>query len=106
MLGNLLGVVLADWCGRNKLAANLVASGSDLKAIVRSRVYRQPPPEVPLTRGWRASAVLPQLDGILDGTIAIRVANPGADVPLECIPIPPTPIAPDPTPNHPPGDTL
>jgi ribonuclease D len=87
LLGNLLGVVLADWCTRNKLAANLVASGSDLKAIVRSRVYREPPPDLPLTRGWRASVVLNELLAILDGTRAVRVENPRAAAPLEFLPV-------------------
>lgn len=86
MMGNLLGVVLADWCARNKLAANLVASGSDLKAIVRSCVYREPPAEIPLTRGWRSTAILGMLEGFLRGSIALRIANPGSAAPLEMIP--------------------
>jgi ribonuclease D len=86
MLGNLLGVVLADWCARNKLAANLVASGSDLKAIVRSRIYRQPLPEIPLTQGWRAAAILGELEGILNGTKVLRVASPGTATPLDVVP--------------------
>jgi ribonuclease D len=56
MLASFLGVVLADWCTRQRLAPNLVASGSDLKAFVRSRVDREPLPEVPQTRGWRGEA--------------------------------------------------
>jgi ribonuclease D len=86
MLGNLLGVVLADWCAKNKLAPNLVASSSDLRAIVRSRVYREQPPELPLTRGWRASAILFELESILNGSKLLRVVNPGATSPLEVVP--------------------
>jgi len=85
MLGNLLGVVLADWCARNSLAANLVASGSDLKALVRSVVSRQPQPDIPLTRGWRAAALLPELEGILNGRIAVRIVDPGSSRPLELL---------------------
>ena len=87
LLGSLLGVALADWCTRNKLAANLVASGSDLKAVVRSRVFRDPPPDIPLTRGWRATAVLTELQAILNGETAIRVVNPTASAPLEFVPM-------------------
>jgi ribonuclease D len=111
LLGNFLGVVLADWCTRNKLAANLVASGSDLKAIVRSRVYREPLPDVPLTRGWRAAVVLNELQAILDGTKAVRVENLRAAAPLDFIPVVMTEEAeetagePDQQP-HPPGDKL
>jgi ribonuclease D len=85
MLGNLLGVVLANWCARNSLAANLVASGADLKALVRSVVSRQPQPDIPLTRGWRAAAILPELEGILSGRIALRVVEPGSSRPLELL---------------------
>ena len=108
LLGNLLGVVLADWCTRNKLAANLVASGSDLKAVVRSRVYREPLPDIPLTRGWRAAVVLSELQAILDGTKAVRVENLRAAAPLEFLPVVATEeSAPNPDQQpHPPGDKL
>jgi ribonuclease D len=113
MLGNLLGVVLADWSARNKLAANLVASGSDLKAIVRSRIYRQPPPDIPLTQGWRAAAILGELEGILNGTKVLRVASPGSATPLDVVSyrgagdsnagenLPETPAFPPPQPSPP-----
>ncbi len=87
LLGNLLGVVLSDWCTRNKVAANLVASGSDLKAVVRSRVFGDPTPDIPLTRGWREATVLAELQAILNGETAIRVENPRASAPLGFIPI-------------------
>jgi ribonuclease D len=87
MLASFLGVVLADWCTRHRLAANLVASGSDLKALVRSRVDRELLPDIPLTRGWRAEAVLPELQAILDGKHAVRVENPRAAAPLEFLPV-------------------
>jgi ribonuclease D len=90
LLANLLGVVLTDWCTHNRLASNLVASGSDLKALVRSRVYGDPLPTVPLTRGWRAEAVLPNLNAILNGQTMIRVANPSAVAPLDYIAAAPT----------------
>jgi ribonuclease D len=86
LLGNLLGVVLADWCARNKLAPSLVASGSDLKAVVRSRVYGEESPEIPLTRGWRAEAILTELHGILNGEAVLRIAKPGDASPLEIVP--------------------
>lgn len=89
ILGNLLGVVLSAWCTRHKLAANLVASGSDLKALARSRAFHEPLPDVPLTRGWRAAAVLPELHALLDGRTAIRVENPSAVAPLGFVAVPP-----------------
>ncbi|MBA4186445.1 MAG: ribonuclease D [Planctomycetaceae bacterium] len=89
LMANLLGVVLTDWCTRNKLAANLVASGSDLKAVVRSHVFRDPTPDVPLTRGWRAVNILTELQAILRGETAIRIENARAAAPLGFLPIAP-----------------
>ena len=108
MLGSFLGVVLADWCIRNKLAPNLVASGSDLKALVRSHVDREPLPDIPLARGWRAAVVLPELQAILNGTRAVRVENVRAAAPLDFIPVAETgeatpPVAP---PRPPASDKL
>jgi ribonuclease D len=82
LLGNLLAVVLADWCTRQKLAANLVATGADLRALARSHVFQEPLPNLPLTRGWRARTVLPILQAVLNGSTTIRVENPRADAPL------------------------
>jgi ribonuclease D len=85
LLGNLLGVVLADWCAKNSLAASLVATSSELKAIVRSHLSREPLPDIPLSRGWRGEAVFAELQSVLDGTTAIRVAKPGKSSPLELL---------------------
>ncbi len=102
LLGSFLGVVLADWCIRNRLAANLVASVSDLKALVRSQVEREPLPDIPLTRGWRSRVVLPELEAILRGTRAVRVENLRASAPLDFIPV----VDSENPPASPPGDKL
>lgn len=93
LLGNLLGVMLADWCTRHRVAPGLIASSSDLKALARSRAYREPLPDVPLTRGWRATVVLPELEAILAGRVAVRVENPSAAAPLGFVPVQPTDVA-------------
>jgi len=82
MLANLLGVVLSNLCAKRELASTLTATGQDLKAIVRSRVAREPLPEINLTRGWRAAAVLPELLAVLDGEQAVRVVKPRSAAPL------------------------
>ncbi len=89
LLGSLLNVVLNDFAGRNRLAANLIASGSDLKALARSQAYGEERPDVPLCRGWRAKFVLPELLALLSGDTAIRVANPSAPDPLELVELEP-----------------
>jgi ribonuclease D len=97
LLANLLGVVLADLCGRRKLAANLVASGQDLRSLVRCQAAGQAPPDIPLTRGWRATAILPELLAILDGAHAVRVVRPSSAAPLGYLPV--GPIAPQSSPS-------
>ncbi|MDB5311942.1 MAG: rnd [Gemmataceae bacterium] len=100
LLGSLLGVVLADMCSRKKLAANLVASGQDLKGVVRAAAVGQQLPDLPLTRGWRAEAILPELLAVLDGTHAVRVVKPSSTAPLAYLPISqPLPKTPDPEPT-------
>jgi ribonuclease D len=94
LLASLMGVVLADLCSRKRLASNLVASGQDLKAVVRARSAGEPLAAGPLTRGWRAEAILPELLAVLDGQDAIRVARPAAAAPLAYLRVDPAPAAP------------
>ncbi len=89
LMASLLNVVLNDFCGRNRIAANLVSSNSDLKAIARCRAFNTGFPDVPLCRGWRARSVLPELLALLTGETAIRVADPRATDPLELIELEP-----------------
>jgi ribonuclease D len=89
LLGSLLNVVLNDYAGRNRLAPNLISSNTDLKSVVRSRVYGDPLPDVPVCRGWRAKHVLPELLALLSGESAIRVADVKALDPLELVELEP-----------------
>jgi ribonuclease D len=80
---SIVGAVLADLCARRELAAGLVASGQDVKSLVRARHAGRPlPDDTPLTRGWRAEHVLPDLLAVLDGRRSVRVADLGAAAPL------------------------
>lgn len=89
LLASLLNVVLTDFATRNRLASNLIASNSDLKALARSRAANKSLPDIPLCRGWRAKSVLPELLALLSGDIAIRVANPRSVDPLELVELEP-----------------
>ncbi|OWK34717.1 ribonuclease D [Fimbriiglobus ruber] len=88
-LASLLGVVLAEYCARIKIAPNLVATTQDLKALVRAR---QPggrrPPESALAAGWRAAFIRPHLEAILDGREVIRVSDPASPTPISVHPFP------------------
>jgi ribonuclease D len=88
-LANLLAVVLADFAAREHLAANLIANSADLKTLVRARLPQfRLPPDSPFFSGWRAAAVLPYLEAVLDGRVAIRVLDPNSPTPLVVKPWP------------------
>jgi ribonuclease D len=82
-LAALLGVVLAELCGRLRLAPNLVATSADLKAVVRARQPGgRPPADTQLAHGWRASAIRPHLEAVLDGAAVLRVTDPASPNPV------------------------
>lgn len=83
MVASVLSAALSDWCSRNSLTPNLVASGQDLKLLVRSRLQRSDLPEDSLLcQGWRRAHVLPELLAVLDGKRSMRVANVSAESPF------------------------
>lgn len=86
VLGSLLTVVLNDVCDRLKVAQSLVCSGQDLKDLVRSRLPDGAmPADSPFADGWRREHVLPHLERILAGGLAVRVSDPKTTAPLEYI---------------------
>jgi ribonuclease D len=79
----LLTAVLGDVCARLRLAPNLVASNQDVKRLVRARFAGVAlPPDSPLTLGWRATAVLPDLLAVLEGRRTVRIADVKAAAPF------------------------
>jgi ribonuclease D len=83
LVTNVLTAVLGDFCARNRLAPNLVASTTDVKLLVRAHLAGEKPSERSLlTRGWRATHVLPRLQDLLAGRQMIRIANVAADAPF------------------------
>jgi ribonuclease D len=87
-LSTLLGVVLAEWCARMRLAPSIVATSQDLKALVRARQPGGSPATASsLASGWRAMAVRPYLESILDGSAAIRITNPASPTPIAVEPV-------------------
>lgn len=87
LLANFLGVVLSDLCSRKRLASNLVATGQDLKGVVRSTALGTPLPDAPLARGWRSEHILPELLAVLDGRHSVRVVKPNSTAPLGYLPL-------------------
>lgn len=89
LLSNLLGVVLGEWCARNRIAQSLVATASDLKRLVRARQPGAlPSDESSLGYGWRQRVILPELEAFLDGKRSLVVENPGSPHPLRLAALP------------------
>lgn len=81
---NLLATQLAYLAQHNQVAGNLIATTSDLKMVVRSRM-RQTELAVSslLTQGWRREHFWPHMEAMLDGRVALRMGDLGKDVPVE-----------------------
>ena len=83
LVANVLGASLFDFCNRLHIAPNLVASGQDVKLLVRARLLGLPAPaESVLSRGWRAAHILPHLQAILDGRRSVTVADIRSETPF------------------------
>ncbi len=87
LLVNVLGAALADNCLRQELAPGLVAANQDLRLLVRARLQDDPALAAAsqLSAGWRAAHVLPQLQALLDGKRAFRIADVRAETPFAYI---------------------
>jgi ribonuclease D len=86
-LVNVLMAVLGNWCCRNQLASNLVATNAEIKQLVRNQLDPDRPPlDTPLGQGWRRDHVLPHLLAVLEGRVALRVADVRSAAPFEAFP--------------------
>lgn len=85
LLASLLNIVLQEWCSRNHLAPNQVATMSDLKTLVRSRQPWGKDVELPF-EGWRQRVVLPELFAFLDGHRSLLVHDPANAQPIRVSP--------------------
>ncbi len=83
VVGQLLGLALANRCAELNVAMGLVGKTADLRHLVRYHVYGERDGEPPrLTQGWRAEVCGDLLTDVLAGKIALRVADPQSDHPL------------------------
>ena len=83
LVSSVLTAVLGDLSTRRHLAPNLVATSQDVKLLVRSRMQGRPlPAESLLTQGWRAQAILPVLQGVLEGRQTLRIADITVETPF------------------------
>jgi len=83
VIGQLLGLALANRCAEMNVAMSLVGKSSDLRHLVRWYAHGDQTGEPPrLTQGWRAEVCGDLLTDVLRGRIALRVADPQSDHPL------------------------
>lgn len=83
VVGQLLGLALANRCAELNVAMGLVGKVADLRHLVRWHVFGDRDCEPPrLTQGWRAEVCGDLLTQVLDGKIRLRVADPQSDHPL------------------------
>jgi ribonuclease D len=83
LVSNVLTAVLGDVCARLRLAQSIVSSNNDVKQLVRARLAGEPlPADLPLTRGWRAAHILPELLAILEGRRFVGVADLASEAPF------------------------
>jgi ribonuclease D len=83
VLGQLLGIALANRCAEMNVAKPLVATSADLRHLVRWHVFQErigPAPR--LIEGWRAEVCGDLLADVLDGRVTLRVSDPTSDHPL------------------------
>ncbi len=85
VLGQFLFAALGSIAREARLAPNLVGTPNDIREwmayrAMRGRAAHDNPPQ--LARGWRAEFVGRLFDDLLDGKLAIRVADPASDHPL------------------------
>lgn len=89
VLGQLLGLALANRCAELEVAKPLVGTSADLRELVRWHLggRQEEPPRMAV--GWRAEVCGDLLTDLLDGKIALRVADPESDHPLVFDPVSP-----------------
>jgi len=86
IVAGILQSYLASFCAEHRLTPALVATVSDVKAVVRARMEETDlPATCALASGWRAKHILPALEAVLDGRKAICIEDVGAAAPLGLI---------------------
>ena len=86
LLGQFLSTALGSICRSAEVAPSLAGTAQDVRDLIAYRLNLGgfAPGEVPLlASGWRAEVVGQVIDHLLAGDLAIRIADPLADEPLE-----------------------
>lgn len=88
MVSSLLSAALAQRCAQNQVATSLVATATDLRHLVRWHLEgREKSTRPALLEGWRHEFCGQLLLDILDGRLALRVADAGSEFPVVLDPV-------------------
>jgi ribonuclease D len=87
-VANLLVAGLAQCCAQSQVAGSLVANVSDIKQLVRWHLDGREESRRPaLLQGWRSELCGAVLLDLLEGRLALRVADPASDFPVALEPV-------------------
>jgi ribonuclease D len=85
LLSQFLSTALGSICRSANVATSLVGTAQDVRDLIayRLEVGRRPPTEPPLlAQGWRAEVVGQVIEHLLEGKLAIAIADPFHEEPL------------------------
>lgn len=86
LLAQLLGMALANRCAQEEVALQLVGTSADLKHLVRWHVFGDRKDGQPrILSGWRSEVCGALLADVLEGRVALRIADAQSDHPLEFV---------------------
>jgi ribonuclease D len=83
MIVSLLSATLSRACAQGKVAVGLAGGSNDLKDLIRWHLEGQPEGQTPdFLNGWRAEICGNTLLDVLTGRRALRIVDPGAEIPV------------------------
>jgi ribonuclease D len=84
LIGQVMAGLLGDLCNRKSLIPGLVATASDLRELVRSKIDNTSLSGTnSLAKGWRLKHVFPVLMDFLEGKTSLRLARVDNESPFE-----------------------
>ena len=84
LIGQVMAGLLGDLCNRKSLIPGLVATASDLRELVRSKIDNTSlSGNNSLAKGWRLKHVFPVLMDFLEGKTSLRLARVDNESPFE-----------------------
>lgn len=87
-VANLLSAALTQCCAQHQIAGSLVGNVADVKHLIRCHLEGSSESQPPaLLQGWRAELCGGLLLDVLEGRVALRVADPASEFPVALEPV-------------------